>query len=349
MLSYANRLRSYADLGANPGASFRNLALDMTTKDGAMSQFLTGFQNTKNQPNENYAREFMELFCLGVVDANGNPNYTQSDVSELARAFTGWRLNQDPSSPNYGQVTFSQSNFDTGTKTILGQTGPFTAAQAVDIVLAHPNHGPYIARKLWGEFIVTPPPQNVLDDLVSTYTSSGMQLKPLLRKILIHPLLFESLDEPNLVKPPIVQAVGVLKAVGSPLKWFWIPEAMRNMQQQPYFPPNVAGWEGGLSWLNTNTTQARFDLALRALYLRYSTSGSSYPGNTTIPDVPGESGAAAFDRAYKEVGSPWLSDGARTQLSSYANSAPAGTVTQRAQRQFALRALMLGGPDGQVM
>ena len=347
--AYADRLRSYADLGANPSATFRDLAYDMTTQDGAMLVFLNGTQNSKLRPNENYGREFMELFCLGVVDAQGNPNYTQTDVSELARAFTGWRVDQTPTSPTYGQVSFQSSSFDSGSKTILGKTAAFTAAQAADHVLAQPADAPYLVRKLWGEFIATPPDRATVDALASTYKSSGLQLKPLLRGILTHPLVFESLDEPNLVKPPVVYTVGVLRALDIPMKSFWIPESLRNMQQSPYHPPNVAGWEGGLSWLNTNTVQARFDLLVRALYLKHSTSGSAYPGGAPLPDIPAETGAQAFDRAHAAAGSPWLSTSGRQKILDYAAAAPASTSTQRVQRQYALRALILGGPDAQVM
>src|SRR4051794_33514956 len=96
MLNYRDLLRSHADLAANPNSTFKALAMDMTTNDGAISFFLTMWANQKGEVNENYAREFMELFCLGVTDANGNANYSQTDVSELARAFTGWRLDQNP-------------------------------------------------------------------------------------------------------------------------------------------------------------------------------------------------------------------------------------------------------------
>jgi uncharacterized protein (DUF1800 family) len=361
MLTYVDRLRSYADLGANPGATFRDLAVDMTTKDGAMSLFLDGTSNVRSHPNENYAREFMELFCLGVFDSQGNPNYTQTDVQELAKAFTGWRVDQQPANATYGQVSFIPSNFQTNPETLFAGTpwqatlnaaGSARAAQAVDAVLAHPSHAPFLVRKVWSEFIASAPPQSAVDDIASAYVNSGYQLKPLLQGILSHPLIFESLDEPNLVKPPVVYTVGVLRALDVPMKWFWMPEVMRNMQQTPYHPPNVAGWEGGLSWLNTNTVQARFDLLVRALFLKYSTAGSSYPGGAAIGDVPGETGQQAFDRAYSEVGSPWLSTQGRQQILAVANQPLAGGApasVRRQQRQYSLRALMHGGPDGQVM
>jgi Protein of unknown function (DUF1800) len=118
------------------------------------------------------------------------------------------------------------------------------------------------------------------------------------------------------------------------------------MQQRPYRPPNVAGWEGGLSWLNSNTVQARFDAVVRMQYLKYS---AYYGATQTLPVVPVESAQATFDRAYAAAGSPWLSDGTRATLMSYANAAPVTTDAQRRQRFYTLQALMLGGPDGQVM
>jgi uncharacterized protein (DUF1800 family) len=322
--------------------------MDMTTNDGAMSYFLTMCYNQKGQVNENYAREFMELFCLGVVDAQGNPNYTQTDVGQLAKAFTGWRLDQNPGNATYGKVSFGgASYFDATNKTIFGQTGNFTAAQAVDMVLARPSHAPYLVRKLWGEFISQPIPQATLDSLVADYTAGGaLKLKPLLKGILSHPLLFASIGEPDMIKPPIVLTVGMLRAMDVPMRWFWIPDVMNDMQQRPYSPPNVAGWEGGLSWLNTNTAQARFELVLRALYLKHR----GYTGVLSPPaDVAGETATQAYDRAYAAVGSPWLSAGAVSTIKTLAAGMAAGTAAARAQRQYALRAYMLAGPDAQVM
>jgi uncharacterized protein (DUF1800 family) len=229
--------------------------------------------------------------------------------------------------------------------------GPAAVNKAVDVVLAHPNHAQFLIRKLWAEFIASPIPQTTLDDLVAQYRSSGYALRPLIRGILMNPLIFESLAEPNLVKPPVVYAVGVLRALGAPMKGGHLRAALDNMQQRPYMPPNVAGWEGGMSWLNSNTVQARFDMVVRAQYLKYSTY---YPGQT-VPAIPVESAQDTFNRAYAAAGSPWLSDGTRAQLMAYANAAPVSSTNQttqanqRRQRFYTLQALMLGGPDAQVM
>ena len=113
ILNYRDRLLRYADLGAYPAATFRDLAYEMTTSDTAMSFYLNINQNVKGKPNENYAREFMELFCLGPKGPDGTDNYSQTDVAELARAFTGWVYNNTSTSPDYGKTSFTPSRFDT--------------------------------------------------------------------------------------------------------------------------------------------------------------------------------------------------------------------------------------------
>ena len=225
-------------------------------------------------------------------------------------------------------------------------------------MLAHPQHAQFLIRKLWAEFIAGPIPQATLDALIAAYRSSNYQLRPVIRGILTDPQIFESLSEPNLIKPPIVYAAGVLRQLGAPLKGNHLRVALIAMQQQPYRPPNVAGWEGGLSWLNTNTVMGRFDMIVKAQYLKYS----NYYRNTETPvppasvnyppDVPGDA-QAVFDRAYAAVNRPWISDATRSALIAWAGTPPpcpwSPTRPQRRQRFYALQAMILGGPDGQVM
>jgi hypothetical protein len=148
--------------------------------------------------------------------------------------------------------------------------------------------------------------------------------------------------------------VGVLRALGAPLRNTSMQQAMSTMQQRIYRPPNVAGWEGGMSWLNTNTVQGRFDMVVKAQYLRYSNyyNGATSTSNpVTInypPDVNPESPQAVFDRAYDAVNRPWISDATRAAILAFASTA-ANTVAARRQRFYAIQALILGGPDGQVM
>jgi uncharacterized protein (DUF1800 family) len=354
VLRYRDLLLRHAEFATRPAATFRDLALAMTTADAAMSLYLNINQNVAGKPNENYAREFMELFCLGPTAPDGEtPNYSQTDVAELARAFTGWSLNtRGLPNPDYGKITFVPRRFDAEAKTLF-QDNPYsppvtltTADEAVDAVLAHANHAQFLIRKLWAEFIAGPIPQPTLDALVAGYRSSGYRLKPLLRGILTHPLIFESIDEPNLVKPPIVALAGALRAVGAPLIGNTMERAMIAMQQRVYNPPNVAGWEGGLSWFNTNTVQARFDLVAKVLDLKY---GRAYTGTASPVADPGTTPEEAYAKAYDAVNRPWLAAGTVEQLTAYAAGAPAATLAQRRARFYALQVLMLGGPDGQVM
>ena len=356
LVAYRNRLLNAAD----PARSFRQLAWEMTTADASMSMYLNGNQNVRGRPNENYARELMELFCLGPNAPDGSPNYTQDDVAGLARALTGWRLNSDDTSPGYGAVTFAPNSFETGVKTFLGRTlpalgraaiasdGPAAVNLALDAVLGHPSHKQYLIRKLWSEFIATPIPDATLAELMAVYDPAG-PLRPLLRGILGHALIFESLEEPNLIKPPIVYLVGVLRQLGAPMKGNSMTAALTNMQQRPYRPPNVAGWEGGMSWLNTNTVQGRFDAAVRAQALTYSGNTYPRPAPVEVDGGAGETAAALVERAHASVGRPWLAPATRDALLAYATAAPTGSQAQRRQRFYTVQALMLGGPDGQVM
>ena len=356
LVAYRDRLVNAAD----PARSFRQLAWEMTTTDASMSMYLNGNQNVRGRPNENYARELMELFCLGPTAPNGDPNYTQDDVAGLARALTGWRLNSDDASPSYGVVTFAPNSFETGAKTFLGRTlpalgraanandGPAAVNAALDAVLGHPSHKQYLIRKLWSEFIATPITDATLAELMAVYDPAG-PLRPLLRAILGHPLIFESLEEPNLIKPPIVYLVGVLRQLGAPMKGNSMTAALTNMQQRPYRPPNVAGWEGGMAWLNTNTVQGRFDAAVRAQVLTYGATSYPRSGQVEVDRGAGETAAALVERAHASVGRPWLSPATRDALLAYATAAPMTNLQQRRQRFYTVQALMLGGPDGQVM
>ena len=238
MVRQNDLFRRYADLGANPGADFRNLAYEVG-EDPAMLRFLNGELNRSGRPNENYARELMELFCLGVVDAAGNPNYTETDVRELARALSGWQIST--ADANNPRGVFVPSRFDNGTKSFLGRSGNFGSRQAVDIVLAHPAHPGFIVRKLWSEFIAGAPDAATLADLTATYTGSGLQLKPLLRKILTHPQLFDSLAEPTLIKPPVVYAAGAFRQLGLNVVNTSPYTRLREMGQLPLLPAQRGG------------------------------------------------------------------------------------------------------------
>jgi uncharacterized protein (DUF1800 family) len=334
LMTQNSLFRRYADLGSNSKATFRELALEVTV-DPSMLRYLTGESNVKGAPNENYGRELMELFSLGVTDSGGHPNYGQGDVQQLAKALSGWQINDD--NPDHAYSYFTPSRWYNGPKIVFGQFGNWSAGDAVNLVLGHTSHAPFLINKLWREFIVGAPDATSLRRLISTYTGNALQLKPLLQQILTHPALFTSLDEPDMVKPPVVYVVGAMRALGLTVTDSTAADDLNGMGQTPYFPPNVSGWEGGLSWLNTNTALARFSFVSQLLT------------KTVIADVPGETASAAYDRAYAAAGQPWLAAGTQSAIRNFAQTAPSAGVSQRKQRQLALRALMLAGPDAQVM
>jgi hypothetical protein len=181
-----------------------------------------------------------------------------------------------------------------------------------------------------------------MNDLVKTYLTPvrgrpGMLLRPVLRKILSHKLMFESISEPNMVKPPIVYVVGLHRAFGLGIKDQTAYDFLDRMGQLPYNPPNVSGWEGGLSWLNTNTVLSRFAIAGELL------------DRKAPKDKPGETAPQAVDRALREIGRPWIATGSHNTIKDYAARAPSGRTDLRIERQRMIRALVLAGPDAQVM
>jgi uncharacterized protein (DUF1800 family) len=334
-------LRTYGDLAANPDVSFSVMALEVS-KDPSMLRYLNGESNVKGGPNENYGREFMELFTLGVNHAiTGAKNYSENDVAQLAKSLTGWLINDKD--PDNVTASFDTTRWFNGPKSIFGKLGNYNTDSAVDLVLGQDGHAPYIANKLWGEFMPTPPPTATLTQLATDYTASGRKIKPLVRSILTNPQLFESIDEPNMIKPPVVFVSGTLRALGLGISSAGPASYLDSMGQLPYFPPTVAGWEGGLSWLNTNTALARFGFVADAV--ANAPNGSA----AKVVDVPNETPAAAFDRAYGAIGSPWMSAGTRAAILDYSNRASAKASKDRIARQVMLRTLMLAGPDAQVM
>ena len=342
LMAQQNELfRRYADLAAFPTSNMRTLAYEVG-EGPAVLRFLTGEDSTARRLNENYARELMELFCLGVTDAAGRPNYSEADVREAARAATGWRI--DDANPDAPRAWFDPTRFDAAAKTVLGRTGAFGHRELVDVVLAHPSHAPFLVTKLWGEFIPDPPDPATLRDLTRRYVREGLRLRPLVRRILTHPAMLASIREPNMIKPPVVYAIGMVRALGLGITDETLFYGLRDMGQLPYFPPTVAGWEGGAAWLNTNAAVARFALANRLL----SASYAPLPGGEP-EDVPAETPAQAVQRAHRAVGRPWLASGTRSSLTYYAAHAPTRSAYERTSRQRVLRALMLGGPDAQVM
>jgi uncharacterized protein (DUF1800 family) len=325
-------------LRRNALKSFRAL-LHAVTKDPAMLLFLSLSNSDKREPNENYARELMELFTLGS-------GYTETDIREASRALTGFRS----AYRGDGNVTiaYDRSEHDHGAKKIFGERGNFDWRDVLDLCIAHPNHAPFLVEKLWDYFVGTPIEPSAHTRLADVYRHSGHQIKPVVREILEHPALYRGLDAPDMVKSPVVYLVGALRACRQPItRDDWV-HLLEGMGQRPFSPPSVAGWKWGTAWLSTNTMRSRFDAANALLQDRRQVGDGETP--------KGDGPRAAVARARSAVGRPWTSPATdaellklATRLLSDARGADRASRQQRADMcQRALRQLLLSGPDAHV-
>jgi uncharacterized protein (DUF1800 family) len=232
---------------------FRTLAYSMLT-DAAMLRWLDGQASTAKAPNENLAREFMELFALG----HGN-GYTEDDVRAGARALTGWVIGAD------GRASLIPKRHDAGAKTLFGRSANLDAAGFCDAVLAQPKSAQYVAGRLWQQLASDEPPSpQTLDRLVAAY-GPGRDLRALTRAIL-------TADEftggrAAVVNTPVEWLVGVIRALRVPMndpKERKMAEGtLRALGQRPFYPPSVGGWPHGQVWLSTASAEARLRAAAR--------------------------------------------------------------------------------------
>jgi uncharacterized protein (DUF1800 family) len=317
--------------------SFRKLLLDVT-RDPAMLVWLSGVDNTKDDPNENYGREMMELFTLGASDpATGYP-YTESDVREQARALTGWTADYED---DFGYTSFyyDPELHDFGRKRILHKKGKFDWRDSCELCLRHKAHVPFFIDKLWSYFIGEPPSGRTRKALQSLYRRNYYAIRPVVEAILLHPQLYRG---PSLVKPPVVQIAGMLKARGRGIdteSWTWISD---QSGMRLFDPPNVAGWDE-TRWLDTSTFRGRWTAATRILRDEDIDPDDDYP--------KGENPDEAIAQALAYWGNPALTDATRAELVGFCQRVEAAATHEwqqdyfRALRQNALRMLIATSPD----
>lgn len=244
MVQQIDLLRS-AGLG-----NFRTL-LRSVSKDPAMLVWLDNRYNNRLHPNENYAREVMELFALGLG------NYTEDDVKNAARAFTGWTLDKGFA------FTYKDALHDDGVKTFLGRTGAFTGENVLDIIVEQPVHQRFICRKLLEFFVYSDPESELIEALAQTYALSGYDIAQTVGTLLRSNVFFSTRSYRALPKSPIEFAIGLLRFMDvravPPDTIYWL----QRMGQEPLAPPSVKGWDGGPTWINTATLLARFNYVNR--------------------------------------------------------------------------------------
>jgi uncharacterized protein (DUF1800 family) len=228
--------------------------LHAVARDPAMIVYLDNASNRKGHPNENFAREVMELFTLG------EGNYGERDIKEAARAFTGWSID-----PAAGTFVFRRLLHDGGEKTVFGRSGRFDGDAVLDILLTRPPTAEFIVGKLWREF-VSPQPDADRVRAIAAEFRAGWRIDGVVRSLLLQPEVVERNDDNALVKAPAELVIGFIRQSGGQLT-APVPAAvaLAGMGQNLFSPPNVRGWPGGTAWINTQTLLSRKQYLERGL------------------------------------------------------------------------------------
>jgi uncharacterized protein (DUF1800 family) len=237
-------------LRRNAIGSFATLVKEIS-RDPAMMIYLDLQQSRKEHPNENWSRELMELFTVGIG------NYTEDDVRAGARAFTGYRINYTTQ-----RFRFAPIQQDLGMKTFMGHTGPLNGDDIIDILVNKLACAQFIGKKLWRFFVEDEPSQQIVDRITSRIRSHNFEMRPVLREIFTSGEFYSDRVMHAQIKSPaqfIVQISKLLETqLPSPVV---VQNAMRQMGQILFAPPNVKGWDGGKSWITTSTLLFRYNFA----------------------------------------------------------------------------------------
>ncbi len=231
--------------------------LKAVARDPAMLIYLDGTQSAARQPNENFARELLELFTLG------EGQYSEADIKAAARAFTGWSVDRET-----GQFVEHVGKHDDGQKTFLGKAGRFGGDEIPTILLAQPRTAEMIVEKLWREFVSLKPDPAEVTRLAAAFRQGGYEIKPLMRALFLSAAFRDSANRGALIKSPVDLIVGTVHVLGLPVpEKTGLVRMLQGLGQVPFDPPNVKGWAGGESWISTYT------LLLRQQFLRRMVEG----------------------------------------------------------------------------
>ncbi len=250
-------------------ADFKTLVLEVS-KDPAMLVWLDGVRNVKGKPNENFARELLELFTMGIG------HYTERDIQEAARAFTGWSFSRVTRS-----FVFNRAQHDDGEKEFLGKHGHFSGEDIVQMAVEHPATAVFIARKFYRLFIndVDPVDERAVQALAKEFTQAGYSVRALMRKLLLSEAFWSPLNYRRRIKSPVEFVVGALRqvGVGERLRQLDLNSGTgqravvaylrlatqwtRRIGQMLLYPPDVSGWEWGTAWISSQTMLERMRFA----------------------------------------------------------------------------------------
>ncbi len=249
----------------------RELTLAVS-QDPAMLRYLDNFRSARAHPNENYARELMELFTLGIG------NYSEADIRESARAFTGWTID-----PTTRAFALDPRRHDDGPKTFLGRSGNFDGSDIVEIIFEQPAAARWFARKLIRFFVYDDPEPELVDAFAAVIRKHAFDLQAAVSQLLRSNVFYSARAYRALVKSPVEFVVGVHRLAGidrvSPAEL----GALARMGQVLFRPPSVKGWDGGATWLNSQSVLARENFASVLLDSQPVLQGEGWPAASADP------------------------------------------------------------------
>jgi uncharacterized protein (DUF1800 family) len=230
------------------GALVRTIA-----RDPAMLIYLDAATNKKTHPNENFAREVMELFCLGLGQ------YSEHDIRELARCFTGWEIYR-------GEFRFNRFQHDAGVKTVLGERGALDGDDALRIVLAQPAAPQFICAKLVRFFVTDEEfPDAWIAPLADLFRAHDLRIAPVVETILLSNAFYSDAALGRKVRSPVELGIGLLRALEGTTSLQKLAGETAELGQKLFFPPNVKGWDGGVAWIHAASLLGRANLVRRVV------------------------------------------------------------------------------------
>lgn len=245
--------RQYLSLRRLAWGPFRDLVQEIA-RDPAMLIYLDARDSRKAKPNENFAREVLELFCLGTG------NYTEQDIRELARAFTGGGIRN-------GRFHDNRYQFDDGEKVFLDYRGPANRAEAIDAIVRHDACAMFLVWKLVRNYVADDIPRDhpLIEHLATRYRQDDLRTADLLRQIWSSRLFFDRDCRGARIESPVEMGVGLLRSLGLSFPMEVLADALRELGQLPLFPPSVKGWDGGNQWIDVRTAILRSNLVHRMI------------------------------------------------------------------------------------
>jgi len=320
-------------LRANALGSYQSMLIGVS-KDPAMLLWLDGNNSRKRSPNENYGRELMELFSMGIG------NYTEEDVKSAARAFTGYLVNQQT-----GKVEFRPREWDEGEKTFLGQTGRWDGNDIIDIICRQRTTAEYISKRLFSFFAYRNPAPATVSRLADVFQTSGYNIRMVMREIFLSPEFVSPQAYRALVKSPVELVVGTLRTLDLDTDADGLPYQTRIMGQDIFNPPNVAGWPGGAAWLSNSVWLQRIN------WLNSMVTKRNGPEGTILAMNEGAGTPAGLLHAYtRDLVDGVLEPDRRAAIEGLALQGAPATLTPQFLNRQARHAvyLLLASPDYQL-